>query len=205
MIGIIDYGLGNIQAFANIYQKLNIEHCFVKTKEQLEGVSKIILPGVGAFDYAMDSLNRSGMRETLDKMVLENKTPVLGICVGMQIMASSSEEGVGKGLSWIDGVVRKIPVNSHEYPLPHMGWNNVIQKNNNPIFQNIEDLSNYYFLHSFYFDCASSENVIGEVDYGIRFAALIQKNHIFGIQCHPEKSHEVGTRTLENFARLNLC
>ena len=155
MIYIIDYGLGNLGAFYNIYKRLNIETRFAKKVEDLINVDKIILPGVGAFDHAMDKLNNSGMREKLDELVLVKNIPVIGICVGMQILAKSSEEGNLSGLGWIDGDVKKFDITKIEYhtKLPHMGWNNIEIKNQAPLFDNLDSNSLFYFLHSYYFEC----------------------------------------------------
>jgi glutamine amidotransferase len=143
MIGIIDYGLGNIGAFATIYKNLNIPHKITSCEEDLKGISRAILPGVGAFDHAMILLQESGMRESLDELVLDRKLPVLGICVGMQILAHSSEEGHGSGLGWIDGQVKKMDASAltHKTHLPHMGWNSIKPLEQNGIMKGLNDQS----------------------------------------------------------------
>lgn len=204
MIKIIDYGLGNIRAFVNVFERLNIKVETVSRKESLSNASKIILPGVGAFDHAMLSLNQSGLGEILEHKVLVEKIPILGICVGMQMLASSSDEGKLPGLNWIEGKVRlfdssKVPFITK---LPHMGWNTIESNFINPILRGFNDESRFYFLHSYYFDAITEENVISKTEYGVSFASAINKDNIFGVQFHPEKSHQNGVRLLENFAKL---
>ena len=204
MIGIIDYGLGNIRAFANIYKKLNIDHRIVSKISDLNGVERIILPGVGAFDYAMECLNKSGMRESLDDFVLNKKVPIIGICVGMQILADTSEEGKLKGLGWIDGVVKKFDKSklSKKAPLPHMGWNNIKIVKENPLSGKLHLNPRLYFLHSYYFCCNNPENVLATSSYGEEFACIVNSGNVYGIQCHPEKSHNNGIQLLKNFAEI---
>jgi glutamine amidotransferase len=203
MIGIIDYGVGNIKAFANIYKNFNIPFVIVKNILELENVTKLILPGVGSFDHAMASLQNSGMREKLDELVLEKKLPIIGICVGMQMLAKSSEEGNLTGLGWIDGIVKKFDKSKIENgPLPHMGWNTLNIKKENKIFDNLEENPRYYFLHSYYFECNNKENVIATATYGEQFECIVNHENIYGIQCHPEKSHYNGMQLLKNFGEL---
>ncbi len=199
MIAIVDYGLGNIRAFANLYKRLNIEHLIADKPEYLEKAEKIILPGVGAFDYAMTLLNRSGLRQVLEKKVLEEQTPVLGICVGMQIMASGSEEGVLDGLDWIPAKVLKFSDNVR--PLPHMGWNNIIIDQQDPILKGLDQGSLFYFLHSYYFQCDNKLS-LASTHYRIDFTSIARCGNVYGAQFHPEKSHEPGIRILKNFALM---
>jgi len=192
MIGIIDYGVGNIKAFANIYKNFNMSYKIVKNISEFENVTKLILPGVGSFDHAMTSLQNSGMREKLDELVLNDKLPILGICVGMQMLAKSSEEGELLGLGWIDGVVKKFDKSKiKDGPLPHMGWNSLNIKKDNKIFENLEKNPRYYFLHSYYFECNNKEDVIATSNYGEQFECMINHDNIYGIQPHPEKSHHM--------------
>lgn len=203
MIGIIDYGVGNIKAFTNIYKNLNIPFKIVKDISEFENITKLILPGVGSFDHAMTSLENSGMREKLDELVLEKKIPVIGICVGMQMLAKSSEEGTLNGLGWIDGIVKKFDKSKiKNAPLPHMGWNNLKIEKKNKIFDNLEENPRYYFLHSYYFECENKEDVIATATYGEKFDCMINHKNIYGIQCHPEKSHHNGMQLLKNFGEL---
>ena len=203
MITIIDYGLGNINAFKNIYSQLDIECMVANDAQTLRKATKIILPGVGAFDFAMKSLNRSGMRDALDELVLDKNIPLLGICVGMQMLANSSEEGILPGLGYIDGRVRKfnkIEISSN--PLPHMGWNLVDQKQQEELFKNIKSAERFYFLHSYYFDCVEESQKIASAHYGINFSCGVRKNNISGVQFHPEKSHGAGMKLLSNFGLM---
>jgi len=204
MITIINYGLGNVQAFANVYKRLNIPAAIAKCADDLDGASKLVLPGVGAFDHAMELLDASGMRRALEDKVLGQAVPVLGVCVGMQILAGSSEEGKLSGLGWIDGRVRRFDENTLQQPprLPHMGWNDVVPKDNAKLFGGLEQDSRFYFLHSYYFDCASNDNVLATSEYGIAFGCAVRSNNIYGVQFHPEKSHNYGVRLLKNFAEL---
>lgn len=202
MITIADYGLGNIKAFLNVFRRLNISVRTASTALELENADKIILPGVGSFDYAMSKLNGSGMRETLDELVLAGKVPVLGICVGMQMMAGRSEEGLLPGLSWIEGKVRKFDIGNH-HVLPHMGWNTIQPvKNDEAITRGITPDTRFYFLHSYYFECDDASNISAQTQYGVTFSSFIRKENIYGIQFHPEKSHSGGMKVLSNFATL---
>lgn len=203
MITIVDYGLGNIQAFANVYKRLNIDISVARDRNQLASASRLILPGVGAFDHAMELLQGSGMRETLDELVLVKKVPVLGICVGMQILTRRSDEGRLAGLGWIDAEVRAF--SSHAatagLPLPHMGWNDVQPAVDEALFAGMTAAPRFYFLHSYYVECRQPpEQTAATACYGLPFACAVRSGHIAGVQFHPEKSHHWGTGLLKNFA-----
>ncbi len=204
MITIINYGLGNINAFVNVYKRLNVPFTVASKREELKDTKKLILPGVGAFDHAMKMLQDSGMRESLDKLVLVNKIPVLGICVGMQMLSESSEEGIMPGLGWINGKVKKFDASliDRKPRLPHMGWNTIKAVKENKLLDNIIDGSRFYFLHSYYFECHDPLNEIAETEYGVHFSCVVNNGNIFGVQFHPEKSHENGIQLLNNFANL---
>jgi glutamine amidotransferase len=204
MITIIDYGVGNIFAFQNVYKRLDIPTRIAKSSDDLIDAQKLILPGVGSFDYAMNRLNDSGMREKLDELVLEKKIPIIGICVGMQMMGNRSDEGKEDGLKWIDGNILKFDEKliQHRTKLPHMGWNDVFPVNNHSLFKGLNTDAIFYFLHSFYFQCENPVDTIATSKYGISFSSAVNKEHIFGIQFHPEKSHHYGERLLHNFAIL---
>jgi glutamine amidotransferase len=203
MIGLIDYGLGNLQAFANIYRRLGIEAAPARTPEDLKRADKIILPGVGAFDWAMTRLNESGLRQALDEEVLEHRKPILGVCVGMQMMGNRSDEGVLPGLGWIDAEIIKFDVatlkgSTH---LPHMGWNDVVPAQADSLFKGLEN-PRFYFLHSYFMVPANNEDILATSEYGARFVSAVAARNIFGTQFHPEKSHHWGIGTLRNFAAL---
>ena len=204
MITIIDYGVGNINAFQNVFKRLNIPSEIAKSISDLDQVDKIILPGVGHFDYAMGQLNKSGMRERLDELVINEKKNVIGICVGMQIMGKRSDEGELEGLGWIDGEIKRFDEAkiTHHTKLPHMGWNDVSFEINHPLFIGLEKEAIFYFLHSYYFQCKNQKNSIATTEYGVRFTSSINVNNIYGIQFHPEKSHSYGEKLLSNFAKL---
>jgi len=204
MIGIIDYGLGNVRAFANVYKILNIPTVIVTKPSEFKNVSKAILPGVGAFDYAMKKLEDSGLKPVLDEIVLAHHVPVLGICVGMQMLARSSEEGALPGLGWIDGeVIRFNPSSlSHSMRVPHMGWNNIKPVKLNSLLKGLDFDVRFYFLHSYYFQSHRCEDVIAVTDYCGEFACAVNSGNVYGVQFHPEKSHQWGIRLLENFAKL---
>lgn len=204
MIAILNYGLGNIQSFSDIYKRLNINAIIALKSEDLLNATKIILPGVGSFDWAMKRLNESGMREVLDEMVLIKKTPVLGICVGMQMMARKSEEGTLEGLGWIEGEVVKFDREkfTNKNPLPHMGWNDVNPKKNDGLFKYLDSDARFYFLHSYHFVPDNPDHLLSETDYRIRFASSVNKGNIYGVQFHPEKSHNWGVQLLKNFSGI---
>ncbi|MCZ6664123.1 MAG: imidazole glycerol phosphate synthase subunit HisH [Gammaproteobacteria bacterium] len=204
MIKIVDYGLGNVRAFLNVYKRLDIPAAVARTAADLGGASRVVLPGVGAFDHAMELLQQSGMRETLDDLVLSCNVPVLGVCVGMQILVESSEEGQASGLCWINGSVRKLrAADEHQrLRLPHMGWNDVEPVGSFKLFDGLEKDARFYFLHSYHFDCEAREQVLAETGYGTRFVCAVRSGNIYGVQFHPEKSHQYGTRLLKNFAEV---
>lgn len=202
MVTLVDYGIGNIQAFANIYRRLGIPYRVAKIAEELVGADKIILPGVGAFDWAMSRLEVSGMRAMLDDLVLEQRRPVLGVCVGMQMMARGSDEGVLPGLGWIDAEVKRFDESQfrHKTHLPHMGWNDVMPTDDS-LFKGLAS-PQFYFLHSYYFAPGDPTQTLATTDYNGPFTSAARNGNIFGVQFHPEKSHQRGVQLLKNFAEL---
>lgn len=203
MITIVDYGLGNIQAFADMYKRLNIGVKAAQTAAQLEEAEKIILPGVGAFDWAMARLNASGMRETLDHLVKVRQLPVLGVCVGMQMMANSSDEGELAGLGWIPATVKRFDDArfTQKTRLPHMGWNDAVPQSRACLFKDMDD-PRFYFLHSYYFVAQNQADVLATTDYNGEYASAVRSGNVFGTQFHPEKSHHWGMQLLKNFAEV---
>jgi glutamine amidotransferase len=204
MIVIVNYGLGNVQAIANIYRRLGLPVRIAGTAEELADAPKIILPGVGAFDWAMTRLNESGMREVIDDLVLGKGRPVLGICVGMQMMTERSDEGVLPGLGWIAGEVRKFDesLTTSTSPLPHMGWNDVQPTGYDSLFRGLEADPRFYFLHSYYVAPRRDADILAVTQYQLGFASAVRAGNVFGAQFHPEKSHGWGIRLLQNFAEL---
>lgn len=201
MIGVVDYGLGNVQAFLNVYRALGISATRIQTASQMDLADRLILPGVGAFDWAMQRLNDSGLREALDTAVLRELRPVLGVCVGMQMMGLGSEEGALAGLGWLKATSRRMQFHNGSLPLPHMGWNDVDTTREDPLFDGLRS-ARFYFLHSFFVQPAEPVVEIATAWYGHRFTVAVRKDGIRGIQCHPEKSHEWGVKLLRNFAVL---
>jgi len=205
LITIVDYGSGNIQAIKNIYKRLNVECISTGNPKVLESASKIILPGVGAFDDSMNKLNSSGLRQVLDKLVLEKRVPVLGVCVGMQIMANSSDEGENDGLGWIDATVKSFDESLilTKPKIPHMGWNSISPIKKSTILDDICENMGFYFLHSYYFECNDTDDILTSTIYGESFTSSFNKNNIYGFQFHPEKSHSNGIQLFKNFGELN--
>lgn len=203
MITIINYGLGNIAAFLNVFKRLDIQASVAINPEQIKVAKKIILPGVGSYDYAIELLIKSGMKDELERKVLIEKTPVLGVCVGMQIMSSLSEEGNYSGLNWIPGEVLKFRESDIPFrtKTPHMGWNEVKPLSNNKLFKGLGQDPQFYFLHSYYYLCEKPFS-ISKTTHGIEFTSAINRENIYGVQFHPEKSHEYGEILLKNFANL---
>ena len=207
MLTIVDYGLGNLNAFENVYNRLKIKFKIASNKEDLLNASKLILPGVGSFDYAIDLLSTSGIIKTLNELVLVKNIPVLGVCVGMQIMAEESDEGAEKGLAWIQAKVKSLNSQiisnnkNFDLPIPHMGWNKIELNYKNILFKDIKDLE-YYFLHSYFLLPSKREITISSTKYIINFTSAFQQDNIYGVQFHPEKSHSSGKELLKNFASI---
>jgi glutamine amidotransferase len=204
VIAIVDYGSGNIQAIANIFGRLNVAYRLANQPDQLADAEKILLPGVGAFDQAMGALEASGMRRALDESVIDHKKPVLGICVGMQLLAKSSEEGAAHGLGWIDAEVKRFDhsIVGKATQLPHMGWNTVQPLRSDPLFDGVEMENGYYFLHSYYVACHRADDSLAATEYGATFTSAVRHENVYGVQFHPEKSHQNGVQLLKNFASI---
>ena len=204
MISIIDYGLGNVKAFSNIYKRLNIKCEVAKTPKEILNAEKLVLPGVGSFDETMKILRDSGMIEALNKQVLEKKVPVIGICVGMQILSKKSDEGKLEGLGWIDAEVKRFDVSKlNQKPhLPHMGWNTFQKEKESPVLAELEPEKGFYFLHTYYFSCKNQDDILTSTVYGEKYTSAVNHKNIFGVQFHPEKSHSNGVQLLKNFANL---
>ena len=205
MIGVVDYGVGNIQAFLNLFKRIGVEAFRADKVDKLDDAKRLVLPGVGHFDHAMQKLNDSGFRSRLEQLVLDESVPILGICVGMQMLATSSDEGSLPGLNWIPGHVRLFEGQKEclGLPMPHMGWNDVQPRPCTQLFSKVfKESPEFYFLHSYYFDALDSESVSAKASYGIEFAASVSRSHIHGVQFHPEKSHHWGEQLIKNFVEL---
>ena len=205
MICIVDYGVGNVQAFLNLFKRVGVQACRADTPDALSGATRLVLPGVGHFDHAMQRLNDSGMRPKLEELVLGDQVPVLGICVGMQILAQGSDEGTLRGLNWVPGRVRAFASQpqSSILPMPHMGWNELQPRAHSKLFsKGFEFGAQFYFLHSYFFDAEDKQDVAATASYGRDFDAVVSRGHIHGVQCHPEKSHHWGEQLLKNFVEL---
>lgn len=205
MIAIIDYGSGNVGAIMNILRQRRIPHVLTAKASELAAADRFILPGVGAFDPTMDTLVRSGMVDALNEEVVGKGKKVLGICVGMHLLAEGSDEGELSGLGWIPGRVRRIDDSrlSASPKLPHMGWNDVEVRPGAALFSGIDATRGFYFLHSYFFDAADPAHVAATVSYGAELPCAVARDNVFGTQFHPEKSHANGMRLFASFAELN--
>ena len=201
MITILDYGVGNLKSIYNMFKKVGVESFITSNIEDIKNANKYLLPGVGSFDHGITSLKKTLFFETLEKEVLENKKPILGICLGMQLLTNSSEEGKEKGLGWIDAQTMKFDLEDKNLSIPHMGWNKTIPINTNTIFRNLDE-NRFYFVHSYHVVCNSKENILATSNYGEIFTCSIYKENIYGVQFHPEKSHKFGMQLLKNFGDL---
>jgi len=210
MITILDYGMGNLGSISNMFKKIGVKSIITSSLDYLEDAEKILLPGVGAFDKAMKIINEKGFRKILDKKVLNERVPILGICLGMQLFTDNSEEGKLPGLGYIRAkTIRfRLPESNSRLKVPHMGWNEVVKTNDSDLTHGIEEVSQYgdpprfYFVHSYYVKVDNEANSILKTIYGISFDSGIQNDNIFGAQFHPEKSHKFGMKVLENFANI---
>jgi imidazole glycerol-phosphate synthase subunit HisH len=203
MITIIDYGMGNLGSISNMFKRIGVESEVTSDKEKIAAARKILLPGVGAFDAAMERINDGGFRELLDRKALEEKVPVFGICLGMQLLTDSSEEGKLPGLGWIPAKTTRFSFEKDsKLKVPHMGWNRVYEKHSSMLIRDLPPEPRFYFVHSYYVTAEDDKDVLTTTIHGIEFNSIIQKENIFGAQFHPEKSHKFGMKLLENFARL---
>ena len=202
MITIVDYGMGNLHSVEKAFDFLGAEVRVSEKPEDVKAADKLVLPGVGAFADGMGNLRKAGLVEALQEEVIGNKKPVLGICLGMQLLATGSEEGKLKGLGWLDAKTMKFKFDPNEkLKVPHMGWNRIKIIKEKPLLKDMPKNARFYFVHSYYVKCANSKDVAATTNYGTDFASIVQKGNIYGAQFHPEKSHRFGMKLLENFAK----
>jgi imidazole glycerol-phosphate synthase subunit HisH len=203
MITIIDYKTGNLGSIQNILKRIGKESVVTSDKNVIAEATKLILPGVGAYDTGMRNLLELDLVDILNKKVIEEKTPVLGICLGMQLFSSGSEEGSLKGLGWLNAsTIRFKFENSLEYKIPHMGWNFITQHKASRLLTNMYSDPRFYFVHAYYFNANDREDILTSTTYEKEFTSSVEKGNIVGVQFHPEKSHKFGIRLLENFVDL---
>ena len=203
MITIVDYGMGNLGSVFNMFKKIGVASKIASDLEEIKSATKLLLPGVGSFDKAMQKINSSGIKEVLDYKVLKEKTPILGICLGMQLLMNNSEEGAEPGLGYINGYAKKFQFSKEKkLKVPHMGWNIVKKAKPSLLTQDFEEESRFYFVHSYYVEVENQENSILKTTYGLDFDSAIQHKNVYGAQFHPEKSHKFGMRLFENFSKI---
>ena len=200
MIAIIDYGMGNLGSVKRKLDRIGAESVVTSDPEVIMKSDKLILPGVGHFGNAVNEIKTRGLWDVLNQEVLISKKPILGICLGMQLMAKSSEEGDVEGLGWFDAEVVRFKVrDTLIYKVPHMGWNQIALKKPSPLFSEVEPKGSFYFVHSYHFKCNDESDILNETVYEYPFVSAIEKDNIYGVQYHPEKSHEAGEQLLRNF------
>lgn len=201
MIIIVDYKMGNLGSIVNMLLKIGGKSLITSDISEIDSAEKIILPGVGNFNRAIKNLHELNLVEVLNKKALHDRIPILGICLGMQLFAEKSEEGILKGLGWINAEVKKFSFDdiSQTLKIPHMGWNNIKIKKDSPLFKNAGPEPRYYFVHSYHFCCRNPEDVLASTYFGYEFTSAVQNCNIMGVQFHPEKSHKFGMQVLRNF------
>lgn len=204
MISILSYGCGNISSIANMFRVLGIETRIVQTPEQVLQAEKLILPGVGAFDYGMGRLDEAGLIDALNHVAHQKRIPILGICLGMQLMCRMSEEGKRPGLNWVDAEVKRFvfPEEQQHLKVPHMGWNNLQIARENPIVVPEDERQRFYFVHSYFVRCNDASDVLATSHFGHDFVASFNKSNLYGVQFHPEKSHRYGLALMKRFGEL---
>ena len=203
MITIVDYGMGNVGSIANMFKKLEVTSVITDEPDVIEQAEKLVLPGVGSFDRAMNAIRQSGIHDALDHAVDQRNVPLLGICLGMQLLTDRSEEGDAAGLGWISGETKRFSQDTNpDLQVPHMGWNTIRVNNECGLTQNLPEDPRFYFVHSYYVDVEHEEHSMMKTDYSIPFDSAIRKDNIYGVQFHPEKSHKYGFSLLANFTKI---
>jgi len=199
VIVIVDYGMGNLRSILNKFERMDVEAKISADPGDIERADKLILPGVGAFDAAMQNLRQRNLIPVLEKKVLQEKTPILGICLGMQLFSRHSEEGNVDGLGWIDARTIRFQSNGNGLKVPHMGWNSITVNGGSHLLDGLETGSRFYFVHSYHVCCDDPADRLATTNYGIDFTSMVQHGNILGAQFHPERSHRYGAKLLENF------
>lgn len=205
-ITIIDYNMGNFSAIKNMLNFLSIDCIVTSNPIDIYKAEKIILPGVGSFDYGMENLNSLGISEALKSKVQNSNTPILGVCLGMQLLTKSSDEGVASGLGFLDAYTKKFIFedNNQRLKVPNMGWNYITKSNDHALLNSSFSNQKFYFVHSYYVVCNNNDDILATTNYGIKFVSVFKHKNIFGCQFHPEKSHKYGLEVLKNFSELKL-
>jgi len=201
MIVIVDYDMGNLGSIRNLLKKIGVNSLISSDSDQIASAERLILPGVGAFDAGMENLDRSGLIPVLNRRVIQDRVPTLGICLGMQLMTRGSAEGQRAGLGWIDAEALRFEPTETAPKVPHMGWNRVAPVRPSPLVDELPDEPRFYFVHSYYVRCHQPDDVLLTTSYGMAFHSAFQRGNVAGVQFHPEKSHKFGMRLLHNFAR----
>ncbi len=205
MIAIINYGLGNLTSIQNMFRRISVDAIITNDPQKIRDASKLLLPGVGHFRKGMANLQDTGLGELLNREVKENGKPILGICLGAQLMTKHSEEGDVDGLGWVDAVTVRFDKDKlNNLPVPHMGWSDIKLTNKCELWENLPVNPRFYFVHAYHFSFEMPEEIVATSMYGYEFACAFKKNNVFGAQFHPEKSHKFGMRVLENFSKLSL-
>lgn len=203
MISVIDYGVGNLGSMLNMLRKVGAQAQLVSTSEELDRAEKLILPGVGAFDNGIAALTERGLFEPLRKKALADKVPLLGVCLGMQMLGRSSEEGSMKGLHLVDAETRRFRfTRDNEHKVPHMGWSLLATRGDSALLRGLDAMTRFYFCHGYHLVCSDPADVLASACYGSDFVAMVQCGNVFGVQFHPEKSHRFGMALLHNFAEM---
>ncbi len=201
MITIINYGMGNLHSVLKAFRRIGVEAIVSSKVEDIKNAERLVLPGVGNFKRGMENLHKLNLIKLLNKKVLEEKTPILGVCLGMELFTKFSEEGNAVGFGWFNAKTIKLNLDK-KLKIPHMGWNSIEVKKSSPLFRNIEKYSHFYFVHSYYVNCKNEKDILATTIYGKEFVSAMNKDNIFGVQFHPEKSHEQGLQILKNFVNL---
>jgi len=202
MITIIDYGMGNLRSVQKAFERVGVQVKISGSADEILSADKIVLPGVGHFEKGVSNLKERGLFKTLNEAVIAKKIPIIGICLGMQLMTEFSEEGNCEGFGWIKGKTRKFSFQANGLKIPHMGWNNLIIAQSDSLYDGITSDNFFYFVHSYYVSCDENSNILAETNYGNKFVSSFKKENIFGCQFHPEKSHDAGLKVLSNFVKL---